>query len=222
MSRLSNLYLIIYNSVSTVLWVSILTRSIKDIYEVLIVKDPTNYYLNHQLIHDEFPHKFLVYTQLFNSILELIHSLLGLVRSTIPTLIVQAAARSLITLGICYTIPTSPGNYNFIFFNTILWAWSLSDIIRYTFFVFKLIDNGKLCPRFLLWLRYSAFLILYPLGLISESATVYLSLSSVKNSPYYHYYFLIFGLSSYIPGFYFLYGHMLKQRKKVLGRSKSH
>ncbi|KAK6461498.1 tyrosine phosphatase-like protein [Scheffersomyces coipomensis] len=219
MSRLSKSYLIAYNGISAVLWLAILQTSMWDIIAVKIYHDSSNYYISHQFEGD-FPHKLLVYTQLFNSIMEIIHSLTGIVKSPIPTLIVQAAARSLITLGINYTLPQSPGNYHFVFFNMIIWAWSTSDIIRYIFFSFKLLYTNSQPPYWLIWLRYSAFLMLYPIGLISESSVVYLSLSVVtKNTAYY--YFLLFGLSSYLPGLYFLYGYMLKQRKKVLSKKNN-
>lgn len=146
-----------------------------------------------------YPHKFMIATQLFNSSFEFLHSVFGLVPTPIPTLILQSFARLIILVGICYVIPESPANYNIFTFAGLTLAWSITEIIRYGFYVLKL---GKFTvPYSILWLRYSAFFILYPLGLVCESATVYNSYEVIESRLPGYSKFLKYALPLYIPGF---------------------
>lgn len=43
--------------------------------------------------------------------------------------------------------------------------WGLLDLIRYPFYVLNMLNR---CPSFLKWLRYSEFIVLYPLSFVSE------------------------------------------------------
>jgi very-long-chain (3R)-3-hydroxyacyl-CoA dehydratase len=96
-------------------------------------------------------------------------------------------------------------------------AWSITEVIRYPFYFFSL--RGAV-PEILTWLRYNAFLILYPLGVGSEMWLIYSSLGDAakvdEKLPW-----LFYGiLASYAPGFYMLFGYMLKQRRRI-GRGKA-
>lgn len=86
-------------------------------------------------------------------------------------------------------------------------------------------------PYPLLWLRYSTFVILYPLGVASEMTTVYLALPTIRkerplsssmpnsiNFAFDYYWFCWLAIACYIPGLPELYFHMLRQRKKILGK----
>lgn len=64
------------------------------------------------------------------------------------------------------------------------------------------------------WLRYLAFIVLYPLGVVSEPWVVYKTLDYVLG---FYYWFLALGMFLYIPGFFQLYGYMFKQRRRYLG-----
>ncbi|CAH2355010.1 very-long-chain (3R)-3-hydroxyacyl-CoA dehydratase Phs1p [[Candida] railenensis] len=214
MKRISNLYLKVYNGVSIILWLLVL-------YGVLLGENswfsqsPRSLY-RAKSTSEVYPHKFLNITEWFNAILEIVHSLVGLVPSPLPTLLLQLTARLLITQGISYKLPQSAGNYSWGY-ATLSFVWSVSDLIKYAFYFAKLFSRkGQGVPAGLTWLRYTAFIVLYPLGLVGESHTVYLSLDAAQGSHYY--WFLIFALASYIPGFFLLYGYMLKQRKKVLSK----
>jgi len=61
-------------------------------------------------------------------------------------------------------------------------AWSVTEIIRYAFYFCK--ECGYV-PAPLLWARYSGFLLLYPTGVASELAVVYLALPSLKARGFY-------------------------------------
>ncbi|KAI5965006.1 hypothetical protein KGF57_000799 [Candida theae] len=201
-------YLLLYNGASASLWAYILYRCSIDISH--------GYYSFHP--GHGTPHKFMIATQLFNSSFEFLHSVLGLVPTPIPTLLLQSFARLVILVGICFVIPESPANYNIYTFAGLTLAWSITEIIRYGFYVLKL---GKFpVPYFVLWLRYSAFFVLYPLGLVCESATVYNSYQVVATRLPGYSKFLKYALPLYLPGFLYLYSYMIKQRRKVLTREK--
>lgn len=113
-------------------------------------------------------------------------------------------------------------------YSSMLIAWSVTEVVRYGFFVFTLSGYS---PGILLWLRYNLFFILYPLGAGSEWWLMYKSIPSAKNIRQEYAWFLQLMLFIWIPskitglirglqltllGFYILFTHMLKQRKKIL------
>lgn len=86
-------------------------------------------------------------------------------------------------------------------------------------------------PYPLLWLRYSTFVILYPLGVASEMTMVYLAMPTIRkerplsfsmpnsvNFAFDYYWFCWVAIACYVPGLPELYLHMLRQRKKILGK----
>ncbi|XP_016818217.1 very-long-chain (3R)-3-hydroxyacyl-CoA dehydratase 1 isoform X2 [Pan troglodytes] len=105
-------------------------------------------------------------------------------------------------------------------------AWTVTEITRYSFYTFSLLDH---LPYFIKWARYNFFIILYPVGVAGELLTIYAALPYVKktgmfsirlpnkyNVSFDYYYFLLITMASYIPLFPQLYFHMLRQRRKVL------
>ncbi len=106
-------------------------------------------------------------------------------------------------------------------------AWGMSEIPRYSMY---LVDNlGVSAPSFLKWLRYSAFLVLYPAGITGEIGCIWNSMDYVRennvwsvslpnkhNVAYSHYLMLWVMLALYVPGSPTMIGHMLKQRSKKL------
>jgi len=54
-------------------------------------------------------------------------------------------------------------------------AWSITEVIRYSFYAFNLLGYN---PYVLLWLRYTTFFILYPVGASSEAFLMYATLPS--------------------------------------------
>lgn len=59
-----------------------------------------------------------------------------------------------------------------------VFAWSLTEVIRYTFYAASLLGKE---PYPLLWLRYTTFFILYPVGAGSEAFVNYATLP--RSSP---------------------------------------
>lgn len=201
---LMNYYLFVYNFVAAVAWLAIITQCIVDLM-------PGGFYQVGNF--HQFPHKLMTVIQIVNAVCEVAHALTGMVPSPLLSLLLQFFARLVITLGISYWVPQSPGNVS-VAYAVLTVAWSVTEIIRYSFFAAKQV--GKV-PYGLLWLRYLAFIVLYPMGLLSEPVVVYKTLGSVSG---FYYWFLALGMLMYVPGFVKLYGYMWKQRSRYLIRKK--
>ena len=66
-------------------------------------------------------------------------------------------------------------------FASMIIAWSFSEIIRYSFYTFNLL--GLQPPQWLVWIRYSAFYVLYPIGAGSEWFLTWISLPNSSPVP---------------------------------------
>ena len=110
--------------------------------------------------------------------------------------------------------------------------WSFAEIIRYGAYLYQ---NFGLLPKPILWIRYSAFIILYPIGVFSELMTLKDAYGKIceccprvfsyempneYNISFDYLYFIWIGvIPGYIIGFPFLYSYMLAQRKKKLSKN---
>ncbi|KAF0980008.1 hypothetical protein FDP41_001161 [Naegleria fowleri] len=171
--------------------------------------------------------------QLFQTlaVLEIVHSMLGLVSSPIFTTLMQVFSRLFVvwfSLNLEHRVKYTETEAMFI--TSLLVAWCVTEVIRYSFYALKLYD---ICPYIIVWLRYTTFIVLYPLGVSSELALTYFRLKYVReNRPYslempnpYNmsfdsYIFVWIVMLSYLPGFPQLYLYMFTQRKKVLAPPK--
>ncbi|CAH2099944.1 unnamed protein product [Euphydryas editha] len=165
--------------------------------------------------------QFLVCLHLFYKVL---HAAIKLVPSSVIVVLMQVYSRVFLVLGILVATDSatvSPG------LPLCILAWSITEIIRYAYYAFNLLN---VVPQLLLFLRYSTFLVLYPLGITGELLCMYHSLDEIHEKQLYtismpnkwnfifnYYYILIFYMFLYIPLFPYLFGHMLKQRRKMLG-----
>lgn len=176
------------------------------------------------------------------AVLEVVHSLTGVVRSPVFTTAIQVVSRIWALWGIVSLVPEATTQQSLQLLKlgdvklqlnifTLLVAWSISEVLRYSFYVFK--ETGVTPPYVLLWLRYSAFIVLYPLGVGSELTMAYLALPTIKatrplsvympnsaNFSFDYYTFCLLAIVAYIPGLPQLYLYMLSQRRKLLGNSK--
>ena len=79
-----------------------------------------------------------------------------------------------------------------------LLAWSTTEVIRYSFFTCKQV--GLSPPGWLLWLRYSSFTVLYPIGISSEVVMITKAIlgPAASFAPWYPY---VLGaiLAAYVP-----------------------
>ena len=67
---------------------------------------------------------------------------------------------------------------------SLLIAWGVTEVIRYSFYAFKQVGEA---PAVLTWLRYTTFIVLYPLGVSSELAMVWLALPLIRKRGIGHY-----------------------------------
>jgi len=88
----------------------------------------------------------------------------------------QVASRFLLVWGIVDPIP-SLAAYSTAYC-TMLLAWATTEVIRYSYFATNLAYGSV--PPGLLWLRYNAFFVLYPLGISSECWLVYLAITPAR------------------------------------------
>ena len=171
--------------------------------------------------------------QFFQSLalLEILHSILGLVSSPIMTTLMQVFSRIFVVwVSLYLEHSVKYTEFEALFITTLLIAWCVTEVIRYSFYAFKLYD---ICPHFIVWLRYTTFVVLYPLGVSSELALTYFRLNYLKehrpmsltmpnayNMSFDSYIFVWIVMFSYLPGFPQLYMYMFAQRKKVLAPPK--
>lgn len=60
-----------------------------------------------------------------------------------------------------------------------MFAWSVTEVIRYSFYALKEVGS---VPAVLTWLRYTTFIVLYPIGVSSELAMVWLALPELRHT----------------------------------------
>ena len=161
--------------------------------------------------------------------LEVAHAVFGLVKSNpVPTFF-QVTMRAFVFIAICEHYPLVPTSIQFA---SMVIVWNMSEVIRYSYYATNLIG----APIYILtWLRYTLFIILYPIGAISELLCMFSALPAIKSSQedrnitmpnswnftFNFYYFVAILMAFYVPGFPQMYCHMLRQRKKVLGRQSN-
>ncbi|KAE8392017.1 hypothetical protein ETB97_007958 [Aspergillus alliaceus] len=214
---LTKVYLLGYNALSFTLWATCTLRG----FYLLATNSPQDI----PAIFDDIFSPLLTTTQTL-AVLEILHSLFGIVRAPVLTTAMQVASRLLLVWGVMYLfhekgdgagIVGAPaeaakvGDYAFL---GCLSAWGVTECIRYGFFALQVLGAGV--PRWLTWLRYNTFYVLYPLGITSECVMVVKALTpAAELNPLFRW-FLIVVLGIYVPGSYILYTHMIAQRKKAL------
>ncbi|KAI0766549.1 tyrosine phosphatase-like protein, partial [Irpex lacteus] len=111
------------------------------------------------------------------AILEVVHSLLGWVRSPFGTVLMQVASRYYAIYGVNYLFPHTLKNP---LYTTMILSWSFTEVIRYVFYALNLLGHE---PHSLLWTRYTTFWLLYPTGASSEAFLIFATLPSLKDKP---------------------------------------
>eukprot|EP01024_Parvocaulis_polyphysoides_P061706 TRINITY_DN685_c0_g1_i4.p1 TRINITY_DN685_c0_g1~~TRINITY_DN685_c0_g1_i4.p1 ORF type:complete len:198 (-),score=9.49 TRINITY_DN685_c0_g1_i4:28-621(-) len=124
------------------------------------------------------------------AIMEVLHAATGVVRSPLMATGLQVASRIGILWGILMPCSKEISNGGITLYQsenfkfelnliTLMLAWSITEIIRYLFFTMKELNS---VGPFLKWLRYSSFIVLYPLGVASELTMVYLAIDKIRQS----------------------------------------
>ncbi|KAJ3877725.1 PTPLA-domain-containing protein [Lentinula edodes] len=159
------------------------------------------------------------------ALLEVVHVLLGWVRSPLQTTAMQVSSRLFLVWGIVEQFASVRSNP---LYTSMVFAWSLTEVIRYSFYACNLLGYE---PSELLYLRYTTFYVLYPLGASSEAFLIYATLPSTSPIPSWSSWIMgMWTPTDYIratlfliwwPGLYIMYTHMVKQRRKVFGSGRT-
>jgi len=214
---LKKLYLASYNLGQTLGWSYILYQIIQ--YYIESSSDST--------LWDKAKLSVIVFQNA--AVLEIMHAAVGLVRSNVIVTTFQVFSRVMVVVGVILATPytyaaASPG------LPLALIAWSITEIIRYLYYFGNVFG---IVPHVLVWLRYTTFIILYPLGVTGELLCFYTAVKYASANPdswsyvlpnkwnftFSYLYLLIIVTLAYIPGFPQLYLHMFAQRRKILNPS---
>jgi very-long-chain (3R)-3-hydroxyacyl-CoA dehydratase len=220
---LGEFYLVFYNLVLTIGWALILLVTIRTSLswrnqsEILTSKD---LYSNQELL-----------LQIFQTaaLLEVVHAMVGLVRSNAMLVLFQVLSRLCVVWAVLFAY--DPARHNVGVF-VVCCAWPVAEIIRYVYYALNLLN---VMPYIVTWCRYSFFIVLYPIGVTGELICIYhavkhlgpmavrkqysLFLPNKMNISFDMQYALIFAMLCYVPIFPMLYNHMRAQRRKILGTS---
>jgi len=160
------------------------------------------------------------------AVLEIVHTLLGFVKSSLPTTVMQVFSRLVLVWGIADHYDQAKENP---LYASMVFAWSVTEVIRYAWYAFNLC--GIQLP-WLTYIRYTFFYVLYPVGAGSEAFVMFSTLPPIvttpqsvrpvleiwKDQPLAFVRLILF--LGWWPSLYVLYTHMQKQRRKVLGPFK--
>nr|GEU62727.1 protein-tyrosine phosphatase-like protein [Tanacetum cinerariifolium] len=171
MGRVSNLYLFVYNSLQAFGWSIALFRIL---VEFLSTKSLNGAYASAgELI-------CILQTLAF---IEVIHGAIGIVPSGFFFPLLQCAGRVYFLLAtVCGINEVQELPAVFITFV----AWCFAEIIRYMFYAMSCVGNS---PSFLTYLRYTAFIVILPTGVVGELWTMYQTLQIVLEKNVYADYF---------------------------------
>ena len=170
----------------------------------------------------------LTYVQMA-AILEILHSreILGFVKSDAFTASMQVISR-VVVLVVCLASPSSANAWHG---GTMVMAWCTVEVPRYAFYLVSLVKDPAegitATPYPLYWYRYSAFSVLYPVGITSEllcewaaysqygaELSTFTGLAPVGAAiaPFIRP-FILFAFAVYVPGAPYLFMHMVSARK---------
>ncbi|KAL4437140.1 hypothetical protein ABPG75_004279 [Micractinium tetrahymenae] len=209
---LARLYLLAYNSVQFIGWAYCLWLVLQQLAQA---KSLDGQYAA--------AGKAVSFFQLLSS-LEILHAAVGLVGGSPMTSLMQWAGRSNVLFGVVAAVPETQ---NRPAVGAMFLAWALSEVIRYPWYAASV---AGACPRWLTWLRYTAFIPLYPIGVAGEMNAVYDALPFIKERRLrgiempnalnlgFDYFLFLKGLMVLYPFLWFrLYSFLLHQRRKKLG-----
>lgn len=145
------------------------------------------------------------------AVLEILHALLKWVKSPVVSTAAQVVSRILVLVLINMFIQ----NYAQLFvLNSgvliVSFAWGITELVRYSLYFLSLFNRQ---PGLLLWMRYSFFIALYPLGVTGEWFVILTPLVAYGVSLNTYTVFVLLLLASYAYYFPVLYKYMWAQRK---------
>lgn len=172
--------------------------------------------------------------QLF-SLLEIAHVLAGVVRGSLPAALLQAFGRNILTFAFVGALGGAGLVENGAekLAATMMLAWSLSELCRYPYYALQSVSSKV--PEALTYVRYSSFVVLYPIGAAMEALVVVRTLAYIAEREWFcttlslgplelRFVFQVFvhcvAPPGYLVGFPLLYRYMLRQRQKQLALAR--
>ncbi len=144
------------------------------------------------------------------AVLEIVHALLKWVKSPVGSTIAQVTSRLLVVVLInVFFKDESLASVLHIGVAICSFAWGITELVRYSFYFLSLFN---IQPTWLLWMRYTFFIVLYPLGVTGEWIILAapLFVHGISFSAYAC--FLVISFVAYAYYFPILYKYMWKQR----------
>lgn len=143
-------------------------------------------------------------------VLDVVHNLMGLTRGKPIMTAMQISSRVFIVWAVTPLLDFTP-------MHAIMYtAWTLTEVIRYSFYLLK--DKDL---QWLVWTRYSSFLILYPLGVLLGELPLIVKARLIAPTGSIGSILYSFVLCTYLPGFPALFKYMLSQRRTALARLRT-
>ncbi|USW52758.1 Putative protein-tyrosine phosphatase-like, PTPLA [Septoria linicola] len=204
-SSVRTIYLTSYNTTFALLWSYILISTLTHVHH--------NGISSTKLFSSLEPSARWIQTL---SLLDVLHAATSLIPAPFGSTFTQVVTRVIQVWLIWFMFPstttTAARGYAF---PALLLAWSTADMIRYAYLALNL--HGK-APKWLVWLRYSMFYALYPVGIGAEWWLMYRAIESAGESSMWLKRVFYFLLASYVPGAYSMFTYMIKQRRKTLAK----
>ncbi|GBG31679.1 Very-long-chain 3R-3-hydroxyacyl-CoA dehydratase [Hondaea fermentalgiana] len=145
--------------------------------------------------------------------LEIVHSLLRLVKSPVFTVFMQVNSRLIVLWLYTWQAAACHSHWSLLL---MVGSWATVEVPRYLFYALNLLPSfqGSKMPYPLFWLRYSLFMVLYPTGITGELVQMYVALSThyTFNTAWERFLF-VFPLIAYPPASPFMVLNMWKNRK---------
>lgn len=213
MSSLSRAYLVAYNTLQFLGWSWLLGQTVAHLAAGGSVAD----------LYGQVATTLQIFQT--GAVLEIVHAATGLVRSSVQVTLQQVFSRVYITWAVLHLLPPARLSVGFLL---LLLAWTVTEMIRYSLYALQLLTTSP--PHFLTWLRYSFFIIAYPvgvtgellvswagLGYASQARVMAVELPNRLNATFSFPLVMVAIMLLYIPLFPPMYLHMFGQRRKVLG-----
>jgi len=211
------IYLLTFNILNFILWFIICIRLFYQFYYI---------YTGKLLLSDVYDQTgYIVIGAQVSGILEIINSILGLVRARpLPAFLLHAGRD--IVLYLMWAYPPAQKDWGVIY---LFLVWSLGDIIRYAYYFAETVSLQGLIAIFqktkpyklLRTVRYTAPLGLLPVGFFMELRILYCVYSYATLPPLGQNALVIYCCIAYLLGAPYLYYSMYKQRAKQEEKSKN-
>lgn len=153
-TTLADTYLILYNSLSFLLWAYILYTT----SELLFLTPYPTWRSANAAVHSTLSRFALVTESL--AALEVLHAALGLVRASPLTTALQVAGRNTVLWAIARNYPDVMEWEVGVGYASLLMAWAAAEVVRYSYFVVVLLgkvqggeERGVKVPDWLVWVR---------------------------------------------------------------------